>query len=194
MRFISTIPFFYCSILFLKINGASSHRRQHRVFHTGGSARELWEGSSPRRGRWHDAHEKRGETNIYIILVYFSIDFLILVRVLTRESRRTFYGLSRLWNGFQTNRVRELRYESSFISYFHIIFYSSMIQNNETGQGLWEKARSSFDPSCLTRVRAHELLLLIQIKRKASNGPSFDWKAKIIQKLLMDQASIENPK
>ena len=77
-----------------------------------------------------------GETDISIIPIYFSIDFPILVRVSARGSQMEFYGLSRLCHEFQTNRVRELWCGSSFVSYFYIIFSTSMIQNKETGRGL----------------------------------------------------------
>ena len=58
-----------------------SSQRRHRVFYTESDPRVLWERSIPGIWRWHNEHKENEETNISIILIYFSIDSHVLVLV-----------------------------------------------------------------------------------------------------------------
>ena len=80
-------------------------------------------------------HTKRERGNKHIYYLYlFLYRFPYFGLGFGERILEGFYGLSRFCLEFQTNRVMEMWYESGFFSYFHIIFYTNMIQNKETGQ------------------------------------------------------------
>ena len=134
MRFISTIPFFYCSILFLKINGANSQQKQHRVFFGSAESYGVEGGIEPEEGSMARCTRKEGRNKHICYLCLFFYRFPYFGASFDERFQTGFLrpqpSLERVSN--QTSYRAEVRVGFHFLFPYHILQQYDTKQRNGT--------------------------------------------------------------